>query len=140
MYSYFKSYVEICSGWSFGKMISRSCNIIKLVRKTVSRRLIIAGLSILISSGIVLASDGSESPTPPPGDYRLSADSAQIRFPFEIFRGDIRFRCRINDHDVHMLLDDGFMWDQLLFWGGPVVDSLGLNYDGEIAIGSRSHA
>lgn len=71
-----------------------------------------------------------------PGTYRILADDGKIEVPFEIFRGDIRFQCTVNGHRVHMLLDDGFMWDQLLFWGGPAVDSLGLAYDGEIEVGN----
>jgi hypothetical protein len=92
----------------------------------------------IFSLGKATGTDEAESLTPPPGSYRLLSDNAQIRFPFEIFRGDIRFLCEVNGHEVHMLLDDGFMWDQLLFWGGPEVDSLGLNYDGEICVGEDS--
>ncbi len=74
----------------------------------------------------------------PPGQCRvISADSA-IRFPFDIYRGDIRFQCEINGHPVHMLLDDGYMWDELLFWGNPRVDSLGFECDGTVGVGGAS--
>jgi len=72
---------------------------------------------------------------PPPGSYKILSEDGTIKIPFELFGGDIRYECKVNGHPVHMLLDDGFMWDQLLFWGGPVIDSLGLEYDGEINVG-----
>jgi hypothetical protein len=92
---------------------------------------------LLILTVVVLASgdagaDDSAEISPMPGTYRILATDGRIEFPFEIYRGDIRFSCKINGHQVHMLLDDGFMWDQLLFWGSPDLDSLGLVYDGEI--------
>ena len=71
---------------------------------------------------------------PPPGSYRILSEDSVIRIPFEIYRGDIRYECKVNGHPVHMLLDDGFLWDQLLFWGGAVVDSLGFTYDGEAGV------
>ncbi|MEE9442040.1 MAG: hypothetical protein V3V99_05170 [candidate division Zixibacteria bacterium] len=73
--------------------------------------------------------------TPPPGKLNYLSEQRIIKFPFDIYRGDIRFNCKINGHDVQFLLDDGFHWDQLLFWGSPKVDSLGLKYEGEISIG-----
>ncbi|MDH3891927.1 MAG: PDZ domain-containing protein [candidate division Zixibacteria bacterium] len=72
-----------------------------------------------------------------PGSYKMTAADNKVEIPFEIYRGDIRFICEVNGQQVHMLLDDGFMWDQLLFWGSPAVDSLGLVYDGEIGIGDE---
>jgi len=69
------------------------------------------------------------------GGYRILAEDSVISFPFEIYHGDIRFIGEINGHEVRMLLDDGFMWDQLLFWGSPRVDALGFDYDGEIEVG-----
>ncbi|MEE8575665.1 MAG: PDZ domain-containing protein [candidate division Zixibacteria bacterium] len=73
-----------------------------------------------------------------PGSYRIVASDGVVRFPFDIFGGDIRFDAEINGHPVKMLLDDGFHWDPLLFWGSPEVDALGFTYDGEIAIGGSS--
>lgn len=84
-----------------------------------------------------LATDEDSLATTMPGSYRITSDNGLIRFPFDVFRGDIRFRAQVNSHDVHLLLDDGFMWDPLLFWGSPQVDSLGLSYDGEISIGGE---
>jgi hypothetical protein len=76
--------------------------------------------------------------SPPTTAYELLGKGPVI-IPFEIYRGDIRFRCRLNGKDVLMLVDDGFMWDELLLWG-PVKD-LGLKYTGELpAYGSSSSA
>ena len=91
---------------------------------------------IFVVSALSLHSQETPEPlTPPPGNVRFLSTDGPISFPFEIFNGDIRYRCEVNGRSVYMLLDDGFMWDQLLFWGGPGVDSLNLNYDGEIDIG-----
>lgn len=70
----------------------------------------------------------------PPGDYKILSEDNEIKIPFEIFRGDIRFEAEINGRKVRLLLDNGFLWDQLLFFGSPLVDSLGLEYDGEAAV------
>ena len=85
-----------------------------------------------------LAADTNPVSSAPPGSYRITSEDGVVRFPFEVFRGDIRFKCEINGHDVHMLLDDGYMWDQLLFWGSPRIDSLGLTYDGEMNVGGST--
>jgi len=87
-----------------------------------------------------LAEEDQPSVSPPPGNHRLLSDSGFAKVPFDIYRGDIRFRGEINGREVHLLLDDGFMWDQILFWGSPQVDSLGLTYDGEISIGNSDDA
>jgi len=76
--------------------------------------------------------------TDPPGECRVLSENSDISFPFDIFRGDIRFQCEVNGHKVHMLLDDGYMWDELLFWGSPRIDSLGFEYDGSIEVGGGS--
>jgi len=91
---------------------------------------------VILASGNTGAGDSAET-SPPPGAYRILADDGTIQFPFDIYRGDIRFLCEVNGRQVHMLLDDGYMWDQLLFWGSPEVDSLGLVYDGEIGVGNE---
>ena len=72
---------------------------------------------------------------PGPGAYRITSEDGIVRFPFDIHDGDIRFQAEISGHQVHMLIDDGFMWDPLLFWGSPKVDSFGFKYDGAVGIG-----
>ncbi|MBN2227699.1 MAG: hypothetical protein JW763_10075 [candidate division Zixibacteria bacterium] len=89
---------------------------------------------------IAIADSGRLSDETIPGSYEITSPNGIIRFPFTIHGGDIRFACQVNGHEVYLLLDDGFMWDQLLFWGSSEVDSLGLQYDGEIAIGNDTNA
>jgi hypothetical protein len=72
-----------------------------------------------------------------PGSYRILGEDTTIRFPFDIYRGDIRFRAEVNGHPVRLLLDDGFMWDPLLFWGGPDAEALELERDGTIMVGDE---
>jgi hypothetical protein len=72
---------------------------------------------------------------PPPGSCTLLSSDGVARIPFDLFRGDIRMACRINGRDVRMMLDNGFLWDELLFFGSPCVDSLALKYDGEVDVG-----
>jgi hypothetical protein len=72
----------------------------------------------------------------PPGSYRILSEDGVISFPFELFRGDILVHGEINGHPVRMLIDNGIMsWDQILFFGSPLDDSLGFNFDGEIDVG-----
>ncbi|MCP4566894.1 MAG: PDZ domain-containing protein [FCB group bacterium] len=103
--------------------------------RTILALTLLAAVLIFASGG--KADDSLSAITPAPGNYKITAADGVVRFPFDIFRGDIRFRAEINGHEVYLLLDDGFMWDQLLFWGSPRVDSLGLEYDGEITIGDE---
>lgn len=72
---------------------------------------------------------------PPPGSYRLLTSDSAAKIPFEIYRGDILMRGTINGKEVRMMLDNGRIWDELLLWGGPRVDSLQLNYGGQIQVG-----
>jgi hypothetical protein len=104
-----------------------------------SSLLTIITIALALSTPVnVTADSGQLAEETMPGSYEITSEDSVIQFPFEIYRGDIRFACQINGHDVHFLLDDGFMWDQLLFWGSPKVDSLGLQYDGEIGIGGNT--
>ena len=72
---------------------------------------------------------------PAPGTYKITSPDGVVRIPFELYRGDIRFDGEINGKKVRMLIDNGFLWDQLLFWGSPSVDSLGFNYQGKEDVG-----
>jgi len=98
-------------------------------------------LLTLFAAPIAGAGDESAAPRdepplgPPPGSYKITSKDGRVRIPFEMFRGDIRMQARVNGKNVRMLLDNGFLWDQLLFFGSPAVDALGLEYDGEIDVG-----
>ena len=70
-----------------------------------------------------------------PGTYKINTQSDLIKIPFELFRMDIRMRAEINGKEVYMLIDNGSLWDQLLFFGSPKIDSLELERKGEALIG-----
>lgn len=73
---------------------------------------------------------------PPPGTYEILSDNGRIIIPFEFYRNKFRFRATINGHACNMLLDNGSLWDELLFFGSPKVDSIGFEITGETAIGN----
>jgi hypothetical protein len=95
---------------------------------------VLAG-AIVLSAACVAHNTLSPVAARAPDECRLLSGQSSVSLPFEIYHGDIRFEAKINGHPVHLLLDDGFMWDALLFWGGPRVDCLGLTYDGEVSVG-----
>jgi len=70
----------------------------------------------------------------PPGEYRVTSPDGSIKIPFELYRDDIRMLCRIKGKETRMLLDNGSLWDQLLFFGSPRVDSLGFLRTGKIEV------
>ena len=74
---------------------------------------------------------------PPPGNYRLLSPDSVARIPFQVFRGDILMHGSVNGREVRMMIDNGSVWDELLFWGCPLVDSLGLHYSGEASVGGQ---
>lgn len=81
------------------------------------------------------AADADPVLGPPPGRYAIEPPARSIRIPFEIFRGEIRLRGRVGDREVRMLVDNGTLWDELLFFGSPRVDALGLSRDGQARMG-----
>jgi hypothetical protein len=74
---------------------------------------------------------------PPPGNYRLLSPDSVARIPFQIFRGDVLMHGFVNGREVRMMIDNGSVWDELLFWGSPLIDSLGLHYNGEASVGGQ---
>jgi len=105
-----------------------------LPRNYIYRLTIILTLALILTAGS-FAADIDSVLGPAPGSYKILTDDGVIRIPFELFRGDIRFNGEINSRPVRMLLDNGYLWDQILFFGSPRVDSLNLEYDGEIDVG-----
>jgi len=71
---------------------------------------------------------------PPPGTYRITAPDGVAKIPFELFRDDIRMLGEINGQEVRLLIDNGYLWDRLLFFGSPRVDALGFKPEGEALI------
>ena len=71
---------------------------------------------------------------PPPGTYRITSPDGVVTIPFELFRDDIRMVGEIDGKPVRMFIDNGYLWDQLLFFGSPRVDSLGFEREGEALV------
>jgi hypothetical protein len=71
---------------------------------------------------------------PPPGTYQILSENGKVAIPFEMYRGKIRMLARVNGHDCRLSIDNGSLWDELLFFGSPQVDGLSLNKTGETSI------
>jgi len=82
----------------------------------------------------VAATPPEALPGPPPGTYTITPAADSIRIPFEVAEGEIRLVGRVNGKEARMLVDNGALWDQLLFFGSPKVDALGLERAGEILV------
>jgi hypothetical protein len=90
---------------------------------------------ILGAAAGALASEPDTLLGPPPGSYRITSLGGTVKIPFELFRDDIRLIGEINGKEVRMLIDNGYLWDRLLFFGSPRVDSLGFQPEAEVEIG-----
>lgn len=97
--------------------------------------------TLLIPASLVLLSLTLLQPLPAaepvsgPGKVRITPENGSVRIPFEMFRNDIRMLGEINGREVRMLIDNGSVWDQLLFFGSPTVDDLNLQPSGEVQVG-----
>ena len=89
-------------------------------------------LVFVLSLSVSASSDQPDSALGvPPGRYTISSGLSEVEIPFEVFRGDIRMSAEISGKPVRLMLDNGYMWDPLLIFGSPRIDSLNLHYDGE---------
>ena len=70
-----------------------------------------------------------------PLSYKILSENGRIIIPFEFHRNKFRFNATINGRSCNMMLDNGSLWDQLLFFGSPRVDSIGFKITGETSIG-----
>ncbi len=73
---------------------------------------------------------------PAQGSYVITAPDGKIEIPFEIIGQDIHMDASINGKKVRMMIDNGVMWDELLMFGSPVIDELGLNFTGSAGVGN----
>jgi hypothetical protein len=96
-------------------------------------------IGVASSAGRPNDQDGSKNSKselgPPPGTYRILSDNGDIAIPFEMSRGKIRIAARVNGHDCALTVDNGSLWNELLFFGSPHVDGLGLKKTGEMPLG-----
>ena len=70
----------------------------------------------------------------PPGTYIIKENRNTVSFPFEFYGMNLMVQARMNDIPIHMLIDNGVLWDELLFYGSPQVDSLGMQKNGEVLV------
>jgi len=70
--------------------------------------------------------------------YILNPPSDSVVIPFELFGKNIRMSARVNGQECNVLLDNGSLWDDLLFFGSPNVDSLNLNIVGITNLGNST--
>jgi hypothetical protein len=68
-------------------------------------------------------------------NYQILSASNNITIPFEYYRNKFRFKAHINGKECYLMLDNGSLWDELLFFGSPKVDSLNFRFTGETSIG-----
>ena len=73
---------------------------------------------------------------PPPGRYEFVSENERIIIPFEFHRNKFRFKAIINGCACNMLLDNGSLWDELLFFGSPKIDSIAFEITGETTFGN----
>jgi hypothetical protein len=85
--------------------------------------------------GTTAASSSSYDLGPPPGKYLITSENKKVIIPFEFYKNKFRFKAQINGKDCNMMLDNGTLWDELLFFGSPKVDSFGFNFTEETSIG-----
>ena len=69
-----------------------------------------------------------------PGTYVIQDDRDTVSFPFEFYGMNLMVKARMNNIPINMLIDNGVLWDELFFYGSPLVDSLGMQLDGEILV------
>jgi len=100
------------------------------MRARPCRGFLIIALALLAQTAAAVATELG----PGAGSYRITAPDGVVRIPFELFRDDIRMIGEINGREVRMLIDNGSLWDQLLFFGSPRVDALDLERDGVIEV------
>jgi len=73
-----------------------------------------------------------------PGYYELNGDQDKFEIPFEIHNGDILIKPLINGVPTRMYVDNGVMWDQLFFFGSPILDTLNFEYlEEEVSVGGK---
>jgi hypothetical protein len=97
-------------------------------------------LSTLIICTASFSQQDPSSVRTPPGKYEVISENGKITIPFELYRDKIRMTAKVNGRNSHLLIDNGSLWDELLFFGSPKIDSLALEYTGETVIGDSNVA
>ena len=61
-----------------------------------------------------------------PGSYKIKNKAKSVEIPFKIDKMEIMIDAEMNGKKIKFIIDNGVMWDQLLFFGSSLVDSLGM--------------
>jgi hypothetical protein len=99
-----------------------------------NRQVLIMAFSMLVISQIGCKSNDRDINL----NYEILSPNDEIVIPFEIYRNDIRMKATVNNKECFVLLDNGSLWDELLFFGSQKVDSLGLSLTGEVYLGDST--
>jgi hypothetical protein len=105
------------------------------MHRSIERTCLFVSLGLI--AGASTASFAAEPDSllgPPPGSYRITSPDGTVKIPFELFRDDIRMVGEIDGKPVRMFIDNGYLWDPLLFFGSPRVDSLGFEREGDAVV------
>lgn len=70
----------------------------------------------------------------PPGKFSAATFKKSYEIPFEFYGMNLMVDAVLNGKKIKMLIDNGVLWDELLFYGSPLVDSLNLKLDGKILV------
>jgi hypothetical protein len=71
---------------------------------------------------------------PPPGRYSILNDVDSITLPFHYFGNKFVLNAEMNGKEIKMMVDNGVIWDELLFFGSSLVDSLGMKLEEEVNV------
>ncbi len=74
-------------------------------------------------------------PGPAEGAFKITPHAESIRLPFDVHDGELRLVGTLNGKSVHMLIDNGSLWNELLIFGTPSMQDLGLEAEEEIELG-----
>jgi hypothetical protein len=100
-------------------------------------RMLTTAVVLVISSvaGIPsLARESAPQLGPPPGSYTITGGEP-VRIPFTMHGSDIMMECAVNGVRCQMLVDNGVLWDELMFFGNDTCDSLGFRLEGGMEVG-----
>lgn len=71
-------------------------------------------------------------------DYKITSKSGEVIIPFEMYRNKIRMKAVINNKECFLTMDNGSLWDELLFFGSAKTDSIGFVKTKKIFIGDSA--
>ncbi len=102
---------------------------------SIGRRLLLPAMLVIAPCMAIAAEDEAPRPGPGPGRFEILPAADSIVIPFELYEDELRLDASMNGQDIRMLIDNGSLWDQLLFFGSERVDALGIEAQGEAEVG-----